>query len=99
MADGHRHVKVEGLERVLGIETGIERGIETSRGIEVEIHRGTYRQRPRGIRLRDREAEGRRGCGERGGEAERWGRMTGKQRRWGGGRETVEKEMRRLERR
>lgn len=30
---------------------------------------------------------------------ERWGRMTGKQRRWGGGRETVEKEMRRLERR
>lgn len=31
---------------------------------------------------------------------ERWGRMTGKQRRWGGGRETVEKEVRRrLERR
>lgn len=30
---------------------------------------------------------------------ERWGRMTGKQKGWGGGRETVEKEVGRLERR
>lgn len=60
VTNGRRHVRVEGLERLLGIETEIERGIETgtkrSRGIEAEMHRGlgTYRQRPRGIRLRDR---------------------------------------------
>jgi hypothetical protein len=60
-----------------------------------------------------REARARRGCrAGRGREPgiEVWGRgpgcrpkggvrMTGKQRGWGGGRETVEKEMRRLERR
>lgn len=60
MTDGHRHIKVEGLERLLGIETGIERGIETEgyRGRDTESL-GTHTE----AKEHKAEGEGRRRCG------------------------------------